>query len=177
MDAGYSKRIDKSSWDGRSFPFQHEADDSLFQRKLIILLATMVFFITLQTAVATSTELGGCANNLRILQGAIEQWSLEHKVAKTNAYSLSDTNIWEYLKNHTLPLCPGGGVYRAGNTVADEPSCSVHSKASNLTQEIERRTRRGERIDEMIAVVGIFVVLLVVFFAVRAVVRGRRTSA
>ena len=156
---------------------QNQRDARPLVRTSIVLLVIVVALCSVQPAVATSTELGSCVNNLRILEGAAEQWSIEHTVAKTNAYSLSDTNIWQYLKNYTLPVCPGGGAYRAGKTIADEPSCDIHGTASDIRQEIERLTRRAERIDEMIAVAGIYVVLLAVFFTVRAFVRGRRTSA
>jgi len=47
-----------------------------------------------------SAQLNSIANNLRILEGAKEQWALEQKKATTDA--VSTTELTGYLKNNTL---------------------------------------------------------------------------
>jgi hypothetical protein len=67
-----------------------------------------------------------CLNNLRLIQSAKMQWSLEqHKIA-------SEAPTWDDLRpfigrgsNGIMPDCPLHGVYTPG-TVGEEPSCSIH---------------------------------------------------
>lgn len=63
-----------------------------------------------------------CIANLKQIDGAIQQWALEHDVAETNAPVL--TEALQYLKGGQLPVCPFGGSYEVGKTVADSPTCS-----------------------------------------------------
>ena len=72
-----------------------------------------------------SSDLFTCINNLRLIDGAVQQWALESGKKDTNAYSLSDPALLALLKGSQLPVCPGGGVYAAGKTVADAPKCSL----------------------------------------------------
>jgi hypothetical protein len=64
-----------------------------------------------------------CINNLRMIDGAIQQWAFENN--KTN----SDTVTWLDLKSFLsrggteLPHCPSGGTYSI-RTVGDKPTCS-----------------------------------------------------
>jgi hypothetical protein len=63
-----------------------------------------------------------CINNLRILEGAKDQWALENKKGVGDAMSAQD--ILPYLKNNALPACPQGGVYTF-NTVGAQATCSM----------------------------------------------------
>ncbi len=63
-----------------------------------------------------------CIANLKQIDGAIQQWALEHNVAETNAPVL--TEALQYLKGGKLPVCPFGGSYASGKTVADPPTCT-----------------------------------------------------
>jgi prepilin-type N-terminal cleavage/methylation domain-containing protein len=47
-----------------------------------------------------SAQLNSIANNLRILEGAKEQWALENKKSTTDAVAMS--NLTDYLKNNTI---------------------------------------------------------------------------
>ena len=65
-----------------------------------------------------------CINNLRQLDGAMQQWALENK---KNADSLPTTNdVAPYLKE--FPACPSGGTYTLGR-VDQEPKCSLTDHA------------------------------------------------
>ena len=64
-----------------------------------------------------------CIDNLCLIDGAKQQWALDHK------RNGADTPTWEELRPYVinkkgeLPSCPKGGVYRIG-TVSESPSCT-----------------------------------------------------
>src|SRR6266516_265188 len=63
-----------------------------------------------------------CMNNLRLFEGAKDQWALENKKGVGDTVSAQD--IQPYLKNNALPVCPQGGVYTL-NAVGALPTCSL----------------------------------------------------
>ncbi|MEQ2005840.1 MAG: hypothetical protein ABMA26_03495 [Limisphaerales bacterium] len=66
-----------------------------------------------------------CMVNLKQIDGAVQQWSLENKKTATDTYSLSDTTLLAYLKGSVLPICPDGGRYSPGTNLTDVPKCSI----------------------------------------------------
>jgi prepilin-type N-terminal cleavage/methylation domain-containing protein len=59
-----------------------------------------------------SAQLNSIANNLRILEGAKEQWALENKKSTTDAVAMTD--LTTYLKNNTVqPVV--GEAYNVAN--------------------------------------------------------------
>jgi hypothetical protein len=65
-----------------------------------------------------------CINNLRLLDGAKQQWALEnHKTS-------SDMPTWADIKSSLgrvgldLPTCPSGGTYTLG-PLSNRPTCSI----------------------------------------------------
>jgi len=71
-------------------------------------------------------QLNACINNLRQLDGAKQQWALENR--KTEAAVPTEQEVAVYLKDNTVPKCPGGGAY-ALNSVAAHPTCSIQGHA------------------------------------------------
>ena len=76
----------------------------------------------------TQSQKNACINNLRQIDGAVQQWALENKKAATAAAANSD--VFPYLKSAVI--CPSGGVafddsYLLGATVADKPTCKLVS--------------------------------------------------
>lgn len=65
-----------------------------------------------------------CNNNLRQLDGAIQQWALERKKLNTDTPTEGDLKV--YLSKHGFPKCPGGGSYTI-RSVAQAPICSISS--------------------------------------------------
>jgi hypothetical protein len=63
-----------------------------------------------------------CVNNLRIIEGAKDQWALENKKGTGDAMSAQD--LQPYLKNNAIPLCPQGGMYTL-NAVGAMATCSI----------------------------------------------------
>ncbi len=54
----------------------------------------------------TTSQMNACINNLRQLDGAIQQWALENKKDAAAAVTLADCT--PYLKNSVV--CPSGGT-------------------------------------------------------------------
>lgn len=80
----------------------------------------------------STAQRNSCRANLRQIDGAMQQWALEHEKKATNTYSFSDPVLLSFLKGSTLPACPGGGHYSPGATVADAPKCSLAAKGHTL---------------------------------------------
>ena len=66
-----------------------------------------------------------CINNLRMIDGAKEQWALEKKKAEDEPVEPSE--IAELIRGG-LPRCPEGGSYALGN-VGAPPTCSIEGHA------------------------------------------------
>lgn len=67
-----------------------------------------------------------CINNLRQIDGAIQQWALENK-QPADALVVAK-QIEPYLPGTKLPVCPSGGVYTIA-TVSAAPTCSIPGHA------------------------------------------------
>ena len=71
----------------------------------------------------TTSQMNACINNLRQIDGAIQEWALEQK--KDTTATVAETDVTPYLKNAVI--CPSGGTAFANsytmNTVANQPSC------------------------------------------------------
>jgi len=65
-----------------------------------------------------------CINNLRQIDGAIQQWALEF--GKSNGVVCTESDIKPYIKLYdgNLPICPTGGKYTIGK-VGEPPTCSL----------------------------------------------------
>ena len=75
----------------------------------------------------TTAQTNACINNLRQLDGAVQQWALENKKASADVVTLA--NIGPYLGRgagatvNTDIVCPSGGTY-AVTDCQTKPSCS-----------------------------------------------------
>jgi hypothetical protein len=67
-------------------------------------------------------QAAACINNLRLIDGAKQQWALERQ--KPPGALLTAADIAPYLKGNTLPVCPAGGVYTL-NQVGMAPLCNI----------------------------------------------------
>ena len=63
-----------------------------------------------------------CINNLRQIDGAMQQWALENKRAQGSP--VGSTDLRPYLRGNTLPVCPVGGAYTIVS-VGVAPICSI----------------------------------------------------
>ena len=79
----------------------------------------------------TSSQMNACINNLRQIDGAIQQWALETKQA-ANA-TVAHADVTPYLKSP--PICPSAGAAAVGlagfvssytlSTVSNAPTCAI----------------------------------------------------
>jgi prepilin-type N-terminal cleavage/methylation domain-containing protein len=74
----------------------------------------------------TTAQTNACINNLRQIDGAVQQWALETRAQATATVALTDVD--DYLKNSVIPICPGGGTY-AVTAVNAVPTCNVAGHA------------------------------------------------
>lgn len=79
-----------------------------------------------------TAQMNACIANLKQVDGAVQQWSLENRKVSTDTYALTDATLLEFLKGSQLPVCPGGGTYSAGATVSAAPSCSLSASGHTL---------------------------------------------
>jgi len=73
----------------------------------------------------TTSQTNACINNLRQIDGAVQQWALENQ--KTASATVVQASLNKYLGRGaagTWPTCPAGGTY-AVTTVATKPSCTI----------------------------------------------------
>jgi prepilin-type N-terminal cleavage/methylation domain-containing protein len=74
----------------------------------------------------TTSQANACINNLRQMDGAVQQYALEQKLASTATYLLANLNTYIKLdSNGNLPACPANGTYAPGGTVIVAPTCSL----------------------------------------------------
>lgn len=75
----------------------------------------------------TTSQMNACINNLRQIDGAIQQWALENKKGTTAGVAFTD--ISGYLKNAVV--CPSGGTTFADSyTVTDVSTKPVCQKVA-----------------------------------------------
>src|SRR6266700_4949715 len=87
----------------------------------VILVLGICWFIQARTTSAVNA----CINNLRQIDGAIQQWALDRQ-ATTNSF-VTWNDIRPYLareQSSPLPRCPQGGTYTIGRVVGP-PRCSI----------------------------------------------------
>lgn len=69
--------------------------------------------------------MNACINNLRMIDGAKNQWALENN--KTANDTPTWTDILPYMGGHAtnkIPECPDGGQYTIGR-IGENPKCSI----------------------------------------------------
>lgn len=79
-----------------------------------------------------TTSKSVCPANLKAIDGAVQQWALEHQKARTDTYALSEPQILAYMRGSVLPVCPTGGHYSPGKNVGDRPTCSFAAQGHTL---------------------------------------------
>lgn len=81
----------------------------------------------------TSAQKVACINNLRQIDGAVEQWALEQKHKQGDTVTTSGANsIVEYIKGGALPTCPADDSAYVVTTVGAVPTCPNASLGHTL---------------------------------------------
>jgi hypothetical protein len=88
----------------------------------------LVFFSLQQRTFNERGKKSACINNLRMIDGAKQQWALGNQ--KTNSDVPTWSDIQRYLGRGDLevPRCPSGGNYTLG-AVSNAPTCSIPNHA------------------------------------------------
>lgn len=94
-----------------------------------ISIALMVVMLPIMAAIAipsfvqarTTAQQNNCINNLRMIDGAKDQWAIENN--KMDSDLVTPEGCSPYIKGG-WPICPVGGQYSV-TTVAEPPVCSV----------------------------------------------------
>src|SRR5262245_25400024 len=74
-----------------------------------------------EASVRMQSQINNCINNLRMIEGAIQQWALENTKPQGSLVTMAD--IDPYLR--TKPItCPANGIYTL-TTVGTPPTCSI----------------------------------------------------
>ena len=77
----------------------------------------------------TKAQENACINNLRQMDGAVQQWALETKAGASAAVTLDDIKPFIKLTGGgNLPPCHGGGNYGL-TAVNASPTCSTYPAA------------------------------------------------
>ncbi len=77
----------------------------------------------------TTSQTNACINNLRQIDGGIQQWALENN--KSGSATVTSANVMPYLGRGTTgewPECPSGGTYSL-STVNAKPTCNQSGHA------------------------------------------------
>ena len=93
-----------------------------FAFALILASVLWVWFENARKPISVTNE---CANNLRLIEAAKEQWKLEYNKAPNATPNWND--LRPYLPvgmTNGKPACPQGGTYRIGR-VDELPTCSI----------------------------------------------------
>ncbi|HEY6225868.1 MAG TPA: prepilin-type N-terminal cleavage/methylation domain-containing protein [Verrucomicrobiae bacterium] len=69
-----------------------------------------------------TAQRNACIQNLKMIDGAKEQWAIENK--KSAADAVDETQINGYIKGQVAPTCPAGGTYTY-NPVGTDPTCTI----------------------------------------------------
>jgi prepilin-type N-terminal cleavage/methylation domain-containing protein len=77
----------------------------------------------------TTSQQNACINNLRQVDGAIQQWALENN--KTSSATVGFSDISGYLKNSVL--CPSGGTTFANSYTLSDVSTKPTCKKVSIT--------------------------------------------
>jgi hypothetical protein len=92
-----------------------------------VIWVPMMFAIAVPNFVhaRTTAQMNACINNLRLIDGAKQQWALEYKKQATDTPTMQDLRPYiGHGPNGELPTCPAGGVYTLG-VVGEKPTCSI----------------------------------------------------
>ena len=85
---------------------------------LLAVIAVPTFFRSREKSVLVF-----CQNNLRLIDGAVQQYALEHtNTVAASLAALVGTN--GFIKD--TPYCKSGGTYTLPSSAADKTTCSIH---------------------------------------------------
>lgn len=130
----------------------------------LLLIGCLALLAFPRFAAGSVIPVNACVANLKQIDGAVQQWTLERKLGVTNTYRLDDPTLLAYLKDSTLPRCPSGGRYFPASTVAGSPRCGLHGPVDHPI-DAERALQDsqgwgGTALSVVVALCGLFFALI-----------------
>jgi len=103
--------------------------------RIALLFLSVVLLLITDSRAAKPPDAHTCIDNLTQIDGAKQQWALEH--GKNSDAKPTWDDIRPYLADsfksgtNQIPACPQGGKYTLGK-VGDRPTCSIGGKDHSL---------------------------------------------
>lgn len=113
-------------------------------------LAWLIVIVPMMAAIAipsfvrarSMSQVHACANNLRLIDAAKEQWALDNDVRAESGRTPTAGDLAKYLRAG-MPTCPAGGQYAIA-PVGQPPTCSINGHALTTFSPVPQRTLTPE---------------------------------
>ena len=89
-----------------------------------------------------TAQVGACRANLKTMESAITQWSIEKRKGDDSEVTLEDIEAW---LNGGIPDCPSGGEYELF-TVGELPTCTIIGHT--IDREEQKEYEQGDDADD-----------------------------
>ena len=99
----------------------------------ILIVALAAFIVPCIIRLITTKRINDCDNVLRQIDGAKEQYALQHGLPRNGGTIITPDQLAYLMKGGgwTSSECPSGGKYKI-NPLGTEPECSVHGNRSKI---------------------------------------------
>ncbi len=95
---------------------------TLVEIMIVVLIIGLLAAIAIPNFIKarTTTQKNACIDNLRVIEGAKEQWAMEEKKGASDTPDQAAIEV--YMKAY--PTCPAGGEYEIG-AMSTPPTCTL----------------------------------------------------
>lgn len=107
---------------------------TLLEIMIVVAFIGMLAAIAIPTFIRarSTSQTNACINNLRQIDSAVQQWTLEKNKSGTDQVTSTDaTPYLGHAANGIWPKCPGGGAYSVTD-VSTKPTCTLSSLGHTL---------------------------------------------